>query len=246
MSTSSPSSSRRKWFLVKQILEWVSGGLLILSILDQAGVLAGWSLGKGLRGFLGTPLGYGVLVLLFLIWATLRFPIIRLKFLRLAFGPPRLPTDIPMFFRGPRPYRAGERLPGRRADGEACWLYLQHSRFFVLEGESGSGKSSLVNAVLLPKAETVFDVALVRPGNDPYRNTIHVLQQMAGVSTAWPHTPNGLARGIAAIADRKTRKKTPPEDRRPLLICIDQFEEMFRATTDEVRREVHGHSSRGN
>ena len=94
---------------------------------------------------------------------------------------------------------------------------LRHQRFLVVIGDSGSGKSSLINAGLLPRLHesTFFPpgywlVRTMRPGSQP----MQALAQVLGADLA---DPAQALTGLLAAH--------PPAGR--LLLVIDQFEELF-------------------
>jgi hypothetical protein len=147
-------------------------------------------------------------------------------------GPAKLPPEVPLLFRGPQPYRTGDRLPGRQADGDACWLGLEQDRFFILEGESGCGKSSLLNAFLFPRAQKEFQTIRVRVTDDPFQNVLQALRELVGAAAPdWPADSSGLRQAIQAVAP----SKGGANGARPVLLCIDQFEEIFGVVNDRVR-----------
>ena len=62
-------------------------------------------------------------------------------------------------FVGPRPIQQGESLHGRGAEVRALYDRLQARRIVVLHSPSGAGKSSLVQAGLIPRLKDAkFDV----------------------------------------------------------------------------------------
>ena len=81
-------------------------------------------------------------------------------------------------FPGLRPFETNEyRLFfGREGQSDELIRRLQRSRFLAVVGTSGSGKSSLVRAGLLPallggmmaEAGSRWHVCIMRPGNDPF------------------------------------------------------------------------------
>lgn len=83
-------------------------------------------------------------------------------------------------FPGLRPFETDEyRLFfGREGQADALIARLQRSRFLAVVGTSGSGKSSLVRAGLLPAlrggmmagAGSGWRIAIMRPGSDPIGN----------------------------------------------------------------------------
>jgi tetratricopeptide (TPR) repeat protein len=179
----------------------------------------------------------GLVVGTVLFWLIARFPRIRISLFRLIFGGThRIPTNPPQLFRGLQPYRLNENLPGRRADGEKCLQLLHDCPFLVLEGESGCGKSSLLNATLKQKAQELFTVVQVRVAENPYRETVQALQELADDSIAWPADRKGLAQAITAITEQNGHDKRLHKAGMPLLLCIDQFEGLFAAANEQVRR----------
>src|SRR5215212_8166178 len=77
---------------------------------------------------------------------------------------------------------------GRDGQSNELLRRLQESRFLALVGLSGSGKSSLVRAGLLPalyggmmaSVESDWRVAIFRPGNNPIGNMAEALITQAG------------------------------------------------------------------
>src|SRR5687768_3950355 len=77
---------------------------------------------------------------------------------------------------------------GRDGQSNELLKRLQESRFLALVGVSGSGKSSLVRAGLLPalhgglmaSVESDWRIAVFRPGNNPIGNMAHALITQAG------------------------------------------------------------------
>jgi hypothetical protein len=148
-------------------------------------------------------------------------------------SPPPLPAAGGLFH-GPRPYGMGEDLPARQADGDECWRLIQERPFLILEGESGCGKSSLLNAALLPRARERYQVIECRVVNDPFGN---LLRALGGGSSSRPRqrvSKNALADAIAA-AGRAAGQGDHAEAARPLLLFIDQCEELFVTVRDEER-----------
>ena len=93
-------------------------------------------------------------------------------------------------FPGLRPFEQKETHLFFGRDGQSNELLrrLQQSRFLALVGVSGSGKSSLVRAGLLPalygglmsSVESDWRIAVFRPGNNPIGNMAHALITQAG------------------------------------------------------------------
>jgi hypothetical protein len=81
--------------------------------------------------------------------------------------PPESPPAGGRYFIGPRAYTEGEteRFFGRPAAIDTCVAALQVHPFFILEAESGCGKSSLVYAGLIPKLQKTFFIEVMRCTN---------------------------------------------------------------------------------
>jgi WD40 repeat protein len=121
---------------------------------------------------------------------------------------------------------------GRKAAIRELLELLQRHRFLAVLGLSGSGKSSLVRAGLLPAlhlgamGEEFADwrVAMFQPGMDP----IGALSAALDDPKVLGPDPDGRAlldRGLG-LAERALRASLP--DGSYLLIVVDQFEELFR------------------
>ena len=108
---------------------------------------------------------------------------------------------------------------------------LRASDFVAVVGPSGSGKSSLVRAGVVPRLrdEGVF-VATMIPGVRPFEELERALLRISPHSDATllarlSNSPDGI--------DRAVRSVLPPEGRS--LIVIDQFEELFTTTPPDRR-----------
>jgi WD40 repeat protein/DNA-binding SARP family transcriptional activator len=118
-----------------------------------------------------------------------------------------------------------------REDGPAA-------RFLAVVGPSGSGKSSLVRAGLVPTLRAgalpgsrTWYVAHMMPGDRPFDELASALRQIA---VAPPDTfadqlagDNGLERVVERIL---------PDDGE-LLLVVDQFEELFTLVTEDAHRQ---------
>ena len=126
----------------------------------------------------------------------------------------------PCPYPGMVPFRAKDArfFYGREDEIEQMLQHLRHQRYLWVIGPSGSGKSSLVNAGLLPKltASSYFSpgywlVRSMRPGSRPTHDHDH------GHSAATRSNPGGAVASLLAASSPAQR----------LLLVIDQFEELF-------------------
>ena len=147
-------------------------------------------------------------------------------------------------FPGLRPFRTDEEYLffGRDEQCEDLLRLLRKRRFIGVLGSSGTGKSSLVRAGLLPAlyrgglndAGSHWSVALCRPGGNPARNLAQALVD----SELWDHLDDDhpipepieietvLQRSGMGIGEVTKMAQMP--DGENLLVVIDQFEELFR------------------
>ena len=132
---------------------------------------------------------------------------------------PAAPARPPCPYPGMRAFTLDDGFPffGRDRECEELLQHLRQSRFLAVIGGSGSGKSSLVFAGLVPRLRKTnlfgpgqWLVRSMRPGEQP-------VTELARTLGADPGNP------AAAIADVL---KADPEAKR-LLLVVDQFEEVF-------------------
>ena len=159
-------------------------------------------------------------------------------------------------FIGLRPFNSDEShlFFGREGQTDELVNRLQHNRFLAVVGTSGSGKSSLVRAGLLPAlyggfmvgASSVWQVAVMRPGNTPISNLAAALHHPDVFSIDPEYadiqplvTETTLRLSSLGLIEVVQRADLPPETN--LLIVVDQFEELFRfkeqVQTDEATNE---------
>lgn len=147
-------------------------------------------------------------------------------------------------FPGLRPFEFDEShlFFGRDGQSEQLISKLGRTRFLAVVGTSGSGKSSLVRAGLLPtllggfmtSAGSDWRIAIMRPGSDPIGNLAEALnsgdvfgseiEENAAIQTAIAEAT--LRRGNLGLVDA-VRQAGMPENEN-LLVLVDQFEEIFR------------------
>ncbi len=122
---------------------------------------------------------------------------------------------------------------------------LMAQRFVAILGYSGSGKSSLVRAGLIPTlqnraSEGEWQVLITRPGTSPMANLAEIL--------LGAHTPSNLSVSHTGIIDQLNAspraltdiiEKTREKPARKTLLIVDQFEELFHfQSTEENQKEV--------
>jgi TolA-binding protein len=148
-------------------------------------------------------------------------------------------------FPGLRPFETEEyRLFfGREGQSDALIERLQRSRFLAVVGTSGSGKSSLVRAGLLPAlrggmmagAGAGWRIAVMRPGHDPLGNLARVLTEDGVLAEAGGGLPRAEAEAVVEATLRRgslglveAARRARLSEREKLLVVVDQFEELFR------------------
>jgi WD40 repeat protein len=133
---------------------------------------------------------------------------------------------------GLRPFDAEDALLffGRDPETDELLRRLDDTRFLAVVGLSGSGKSSLVRAGLLPAlrrghltgAGSQWRVAVMRPGSDPLGALARVLDETLGVRDDRLRV---LRSGNLGLLDATRHGRSADEN---LLLVVDQFEEIFR------------------
>jgi tetratricopeptide (TPR) repeat protein/energy-coupling factor transporter ATP-binding protein EcfA2 len=130
---------------------------------------------------------------------------------------------------------------GRETQIDELLRRLRATRFLSVVGTSGSGKSSLIRAGLIPALEGGFmaqvgsgwRVAKFRPGGNPIGYLAEALSAptVLGLSPELAETHGvlieaTLRRGARGLADAVRQAQIPPDDN--VLVVVDQFEELFR------------------
>ncbi|MEQ8674240.1 MAG: protein kinase [Aggregatilineales bacterium] len=150
-------------------------------------------------------------------------------------------------YKGLRPFQEGDASDFHGRD-ELIGILMNHiaiseggSRFLAVVGPSGSGKSSVVRAGLLPKIRRSVDsdwsnsfIVDMTPGNEPLKELENALLKVAvepdaDIITRMTTSTRGLLESVNAVL---------PQDSSELLLVIDQFEEIFTLTTDEEKRKT--------
>lgn len=157
-------------------------------------------------------------------------------------------------FPGLRPFNCFETHLFFGRDGQSTELLkrLKRNHFLAVVGTSGSGKSSLVRAGLLPalqggmmaSAGSDWRIAVFRPGNNPIDNLAQALMspevfgsgeennadiELVTAETSLRRSSLGLVEVAqqAQMSLNKEQQPIFPEDAN-LLVVVDQFEELFR------------------
>lgn len=156
-------------------------------------------------------------------------------------------------FPGLRPFEANEEYLffGREAQIDDLLGRLRRQRFITVTGTSGSGKSSLVRAGMLPAlyggfmagVGTHWRVAVMRPGGEPVPNLARAL---AGCGVPNPRTGSAelreglnqavLERGALGLVELVQQAHLDPDEN--VLILVDQFEELFRFRPGSATNDV--------
>lgn len=154
-------------------------------------------------------------------------------------------------FVGLRPYESNESLLffGQSAQMVSLLKKLHESRFLAVVGSSGSGKSSLIRAGLIPTLKGGFLVekrdqwfmGIMKPGEEPLtrlaRCLLHSISPEQEPTTEAIETlvENLRSKGKQAILEAivPTLKKSGAN----FLLLVDQFEEIFRFRAQAQARE---------
>ena len=150
-----------------------------------------------------------------------------------------LPVSTPQF---ENPYQglqafgstAAPRFFGRENVTSRLYEAVQTQRFLALIGPSGSGKSSVVQAGLIPQLNEGWEVVTFRPGADPFRNMEEATAFLkSDVAPTWQWTDflstgedereHVLRQVEMTCRQRNLNTETPHR----CLFVVDQFEEIF-------------------
>lgn len=155
-------------------------------------------------------------------------------------------------FPGLRPFSTSEfqLFQGREEQCNELIKLFKKNRFLAVIGSSGTGKSSLVRAGLIPQLlggyfsneGRKWKIAICRPGKNPianlgialanlYEKDNSQLQQSYG---RFIKALNDDIYGIVEINDEITERYN---EKHSLLIIVDQFEELFRINRAELENE---------
>lgn len=142
-------------------------------------------------------------------------------------------------FRGPRPFQTGDRLYGRDAEARALLSTLIAERIVLLHSPSGAGKTSLINAALIPRLEAREFTVLptVRVGQEPpagWAGNRYVRATLLALEEGRPpeeQQPLAMLDGLSLAGYLERRLAAYPEQ--DSVLIVDQFEEVLtRDPTD--------------
>jgi WD40 repeat protein/energy-coupling factor transporter ATP-binding protein EcfA2 len=142
---------------------------------------------------------------------------------------------------------------GREDQVSALYRLLNRNRFIAVVGSSGSGKSSLVKAGLLPLIQQESDEAdgrtwcrvTLHPGDAPMAALENALGALAAAQVDESEEDRQIRRERIGFALRRSSfglanalDEIPNLSDKSILLVVDQFEEIFRYAGDEAVRFV--------
>jgi DNA-binding winged helix-turn-helix (wHTH) protein/energy-coupling factor transporter ATP-binding protein EcfA2 len=171
------------------------------------------------------------------------------------------------YWRGRTPFRSLQAFEpedawlffGRGSDTDELLLRLRRAPVLVIVGSSGSGKSSLVQAGLIPAvrqgrfqaegtSSECWRIAMFRPSVSPFDNLAEVLPDALApqltlkeqaeftedLRSKLPLGGNSLRNAIDELA-----RAAVPEEHSRVLFVVDQFEEIFTLSPDNQTRKCY-------
>ncbi len=153
-------------------------------------------------------------------------------------------------FVGLRPFEASESLIffGRREQTLELMQQLHTNRFLAVVGSSGSGKSSLIRAGLIPKLQAgflveerdVWHIARMKPGEGPINNLaaslLSSMNKKGDINQVTDFANAIREQGVQAIIDRFVSFFQKEDSN--ILLLVDQFEEIFRFGLQSGKEEM--------
>lgn len=147
---------------------------------------------------------------------------------------------------GLRPFEPDEELKfyGRETHTTELLRRLSENRFIAVVGNSGSGKSSLVRAGLLPAlyrgrligATSQWRICIMRPGEAPMKSLAESLAEQKVFSNDSGAVLLEIRRSSLGLVRAVRASHFAPGE--SLLLAVDQFEELFRFVRE--RKEEDG------
>ncbi|MGB0383779.1 MAG: TIR domain-containing protein, partial [Ardenticatenaceae bacterium] len=135
---------------------------------------------------------------------------------------------------------------GRDATIEQMLQHLKEHRFLAVLGASGSGKSSLVRAGLLPAlrrgqlaGSDQWSLHVFKPGSEPLERLAMTLKQAATLKDQdLPELIKALKRTRRQLHLMTQRTLSNAQAQQRLVLVVDQFEELFTLCRDESQRQA--------
>ncbi|MEV7045065.1 helix-turn-helix domain-containing protein [Amycolatopsis sp. NPDC051061] len=127
-----------------------------------------------------------------------------------------------------------ERFHGREALTQDLVSRVAERRFVAVFGASGSGKSSLIRAGLVPRRQPDGPVIVFTPGADPLDECAARIAAFAGGSAIALRRELGSDRRALHLTVLQALANGPADAE--LLLVIDQFEELFTLCSDAAER----------
>jgi WD40 repeat protein len=134
---------------------------------------------------------------------------------------------------------------GREGDVQRMLERLKQARFLAVLGPSGSGKSSLVRAGLLPALRHRVSMPddsrapiVLRPGAQPLADLAASLTVLSA-NGAMQHTLDALVNDPRTLDHALRLAHVGRPDRECLILCIDQFEEAFTLSENDAQRSAY-------
>jgi WD40 repeat protein len=131
------------------------------------------------------------------------------------------------------------RFFGREALAGQMLAHLETNRLLAVSGPTGSGKTSVVLAGLLPElkagklkdSQTWQFLPMLEPGTTPLEN---LGQSLLGGSTADPSALADEAQGLRASASRLRQRLEALYPQQPVVVLIDNLKDAFTLNTAEA------------
>src|SRR5262249_20586336 len=150
-------------------------------------------------------------------------------------------------FIGPRPFETGRRIFGRDREIDDLYYLLSAERIVLLHSPSGAGKSSLIQAGLIPRLNERFDVwgptrvNLQPPADHPAAINRYVRSAVLGFEQQIPSERRRSEEQLAGVTlanyvKNRPRRRSAPQN---IVLIFDQFEEILTADplAIEAKRE---------
>ncbi len=129
---------------------------------------------------------------------------------------------------------------GRDREIEEILEDLKSTSIMAVIGDSGSGKSSLIKAGVIPKLLSSHEVIETRPARNPFSELAHIVARVCKEKV--DYSKADINYFINEIKSKEAQKihtvleQLFTEGNRPLLIYIDQFEELFTLCDENLQK----------